>query len=371
MKKRNTFVFSFCLILTLTAIIFQNGCQYDYSTPLPGVISIRLHSKSDNIEFSPLNNFALKVTAVEAVRSDGARAVVLEDTKAIGRTTNTYNALDVRARDSNIVMGEAFLPPGDYIGVNLLVEPGTNVVLDGYRIISVSNPPDFDALVAFRQNFRIEEGVTTKIVVTIDLDNALLKGANNYYFKLIRDYPLFYENFDTINAGPSTAMGDLPLGWDRNIAGNDSASGAWGVRSDQSSSGYTDASSGNNCYTSYTGSTGSWITSPIVNISNMDYVDMWFGVRFSNGSSNQIRLNAQYSLDGSSFSSYPNGLLSSPGHSEWSLKKLSSPKIAFSNAYFRLMVTGTGEQSDIRLDDVRIVGRRLSYYVSSIQYSSN
>ena len=370
MKKRNSFVFTACFVVAVAGIVFSSGCQYDYVSPLPGIINVRLRTKSENLEFSPLNNFVLKVTTVEAVRNDRARAVIYEDTKAIGRTTNVYNTLDVRARDSNIVMGEAYLPPGDYIGVNLLIQPGESVVLDGYRIIPVVTPESFDALLAFRQNFKIQEGVTTKIVVTIDLDNALLKGANNYYFSTLTSFPLLSEGFDTLSSGSSTVMGALPSGWSRNINSNDPSSGAWGIRDDASSQGYSGASSGKNCYTSYTQAAGSWVQTPAVNIANMDFVGMRFGARFSDGDTNRIHLAVDYSADGASFSSVPDGLLISPGNETWNLKILLLPKVNSSAVYLRWTATGEGEQSDVRIDDVKVIGRRFSYYISSIQYSS-
>ena len=171
------------------SLIALDGCsQYEYSSPLPGIVDIRLRTKSNDIEFTPLNNFILKVTSVEAVRSDGARAPIYEDLKAIGRTTNIYNVLDLRARDSILTMGQGYLPPGDYIGVNLLIQPGSSVILDGYRNIPVVVPLDLSPPLTFRKEgggtlFHIEEGRTTSIVVTLDLDATLLKGANVYYFQ--------------------------------------------------------------------------------------------------------------------------------------------------------------------------------------------
>jgi len=164
------------------------GCEYEYSSPLPGTIDVKLRVISTNIAFDPLNNFVLKVTSVEAVRSeDKARAPIYEDTKAIGRTTNVYNTLDVRARDSSLVMGEGYLPPATYDGVNLLIEPGTQVILDGYRTIPVVKPEDFNPLLSFRSAFGISELTTTSIVVTIDLDQSLIKLSNSYLFQ-----PVYY-----------------------------------------------------------------------------------------------------------------------------------------------------------------------------------
>src|SRR5947207_7891506 len=143
MNKRVSLLPRIALAFTIVIIVVMYGCQYDYTSPLPGTLSIKLRAKSDNIDFSPLNNFVLRFSLIEAVRSDGARAKIYEDTKAVGENsqnpnpTYAYNALDSRARDSNIVIGEAYLPPGDYIGVNMNVVPSDTVVRDGYRFIPV------------------------------------------------------------------------------------------------------------------------------------------------------------------------------------------------------------------------------------------
>ncbi|HTK81525.1 MAG TPA: DUF4382 domain-containing protein [Bacteroidota bacterium] len=370
-KKRKSFVFTACIIFTLSVILLNDGCQYDYTSPLPGTVSIRLRTKSDNLDFSPLNNFVLKVTQVEAVRDDGARAIVYEDTKAIGRTTNTYNTLDVRARDSNIVMGEAFLPPGNYIGINMLIEPGGSVTLDGYRTIPVSAPQNFDALLRFRKNYTIREGATTKIVVTIDLDNALLKRANSYSFEPIRTITAFLQNFDSLSSGTPGTMGSLPLGWTRSINSDDPTSGAWGIRGDSSSQDYPTASSRNNCYSTYTQSSGSWVQSNPVDISSINLKDVSFpfvefGFRFSAASQSTITL--QVSQD-ASFASYFSSTVSSQNNTHWHYFSSSLPQESISSptVYFRWLVNGSGESSDVRIDDVVVGGHRLSYYISSIQ----
>jgi hypothetical protein len=169
--------------LCICLVVFASGCQYQYSSPLPGLLSIRLRTISHNIAFDPLNHFVLKVSYVEAVRNDFARAQIYEDKKAIGRTTTSYNTLDFRAQDSTLVMGEGYLPPGDFLGVDLLITPGENVLLDGYRNIPVDTLPTFDPLLQFRKHFAIKEQVTTNMVITIDLDSSLVQLSNTFLFE--------------------------------------------------------------------------------------------------------------------------------------------------------------------------------------------
>ena len=170
-------------MLAVVSLLLMSGCNYEYSSPLPGLIDVRLRVISNNIAFDPTNNFVLKVTSVEAVRDgDFARAPIYEDTKAIGRTTNSYNTFILPARDSALVLGVQYLPPADYVGINLLIEPGDKVILDGYRNISVYTLPEFNSLLTFRSPFHINEQVTTSIVITIDLDQSLVKLSNTYVF---------------------------------------------------------------------------------------------------------------------------------------------------------------------------------------------
>ena len=185
MFKRSSIVFVVVYAVSLLVILYASGCsQYDYNSPQPGTLEIRLHTQSTNIPFDTLNNYILKVDQIEAVRDDGARASIYSDVKAIGRTSSNYNTLDFRAEDSSLVMGAAYLPPGNYVGVNFLVLAGTQVILDGYRIIQVIIPSGLarGQLIKFRRNFHIDELTTTRMVVTIDLDSTLFQGADRYYY---------------------------------------------------------------------------------------------------------------------------------------------------------------------------------------------
>ena len=191
MKK--IFVLITIQIVVFLTILAINGCQYEYSSPLPGTVEVYLRSVSNNIQFSALNNFVLRVDEVEAVRSDNARAKIYEDAKAIQRTVNVYNTLDFRARDSSLIIGQQYLPPGNYVGVNLLITPGSRALLDGYRDPAVVLPDRFDPTLQFRKAFEVQELRKTSIVLTIDLDSTLVQGVDQYYFK-----PYYYISSITI-----------------------------------------------------------------------------------------------------------------------------------------------------------------------------
>ena len=183
--KRKHARFVSLLILPLFILLLNVRCQYDYASPLPGLIDIRLHTVSDagRIPFTLLNNFVIKITQVNALRSDLAQAPVFGDVQALKRTTGIYNTLDAHAEDSSLVLGQALLPPGDYRGVLMLIQPGGSVVLDGYRIIPVITLPDFDPTLSFLKSFKISEQRTTRIVLTINLDSTLVKQSDTFLFK--------------------------------------------------------------------------------------------------------------------------------------------------------------------------------------------
>jgi hypothetical protein len=182
--KRFDAPFVALLLLSLLILGINIQCQYDYVSPLPGLLDLRLHTISDStrIAFSPQNNFVLKITAVAAVRSDFALADVLGDRKAISRTTGIYNTLDLHAEDSSLVIGQADLPPGDYLGILMLIKPGAAAILDGYRNIPVNTLHDFDPTLAFPKFFKITENRTTRVVLTINLDSSLVKQTDSFLF---------------------------------------------------------------------------------------------------------------------------------------------------------------------------------------------
>ncbi|HUN64546.1 MAG TPA: DUF4382 domain-containing protein [Bacteroidota bacterium] len=183
--KRKIFriVAFFGLCLVLLGINLSCG-QYDYSSPLPGIVSLHLHSIVDTTQmnFTPLDNFVIKVAQINVIRSDGAQAIINADLSALQRTTSIYNTLDTRARDSSLVVGESYLPPGDYVSVGMLIQAGTQVVLDGYRDIRVTLDPSVGAAIFFKRPFHIAEGQRTTIILTLDLSKSLIKQVDTYIF---------------------------------------------------------------------------------------------------------------------------------------------------------------------------------------------
>ncbi len=178
--------FSVLCAAILLLVFLHVSCQYDYSSPLPGIIRVQLKTVSHNIQFSPLNNFVLTITSVEAVRANQTRVKIFGDIQAISRTGSVYNTLDYRARDSSLVLGEGYAPPDDYVGINLQIAPGNQVVLDGYRFIPVDTT-GLNPILTFRKPFKVTETGSTHITLTIDLDSSLVQRTQDYFFN-----PLYY-----------------------------------------------------------------------------------------------------------------------------------------------------------------------------------
>ncbi len=171
------------LALPLLSSVINLGCQTEYASPLPGIVEVRLKTVSTNIAFDPLNNFILTVPTVVAIRDDFAQAVIYPDLQAIDREDTKLNTLDVRARDSSLMVGQTYLPPGSYLGIGLLIEPARQAILDGYRVITVERTQDFDPRLLFVKPFQIKELTTTRIILELNLDSTLLRRANTYLFR--------------------------------------------------------------------------------------------------------------------------------------------------------------------------------------------
>ena len=165
------------------------SCQYEYNSPGPGYIDIRLKTVSNDIPIAPVNNFFLKVNSVEAIRSDRVKVPIYQDLKAFARTANIINTLDTLSRDSIKILGAGYAPPADYMGINLLLEPYGDVILDGSRSISIckdeacGSPFIFSTLSQFHKGYQVKEGAVTHIVLTINLDSMLVRGAEKFYFR--------------------------------------------------------------------------------------------------------------------------------------------------------------------------------------------
>ena len=100
-KQKRFHVIVFAASICIIALHISCS-QYNYSSPLPGVVDIRLRTISDStrIPFTSLNNFVIKIASVLATRDDQAKGPIYADLEAISRTTEeNLNTLSPQAKD--------------------------------------------------------------------------------------------------------------------------------------------------------------------------------------------------------------------------------------------------------------------------------
>jgi hypothetical protein len=180
----HSFFVGAALLFTLSV----TGCKdYPYSTPLPGTLEVRLRTISNNIPYGQGNSFPVQLTAVRAVRSDNAKQEVFEDLRAIRRYTDYIQAFSQSSFDSTLEIGQAYSPPGTYVGLDITMQPAGMVTLDGYRFIPVSFAADAESFLRLRTPITIQESRTTVVVVTFNVDSSLTRGAETFIY-----HPKFY-----------------------------------------------------------------------------------------------------------------------------------------------------------------------------------
>ncbi len=157
--------------------------QYDYYSPQPGTLEIDLQTISNNIPFAPLNNFSLNVSSIVAVRPDQSQVIIYEDPKSYQRSGSKYNTLDPRAATGSIIMGLSYVPPGDYIGLSMVLSPDTVAILDGYRVIPVNKPVGYTSGLSVSREFTVREEALTRITFTVNLDSTLVRNGLSYTFR--------------------------------------------------------------------------------------------------------------------------------------------------------------------------------------------
>jgi len=179
-------------ILLLT-VVNLSCTPYDFASPSPGQIRVQLRTISNYIQFLPLNNFGLTVSILEGVETNGYRVPINSDIQAIKRNAIDYNTLDYRARDSTLVIGEGFAPPGDYLGIDFTAVPDSQVVLNGYQVVGVTVPYNYNPNLRILYPFKVEESKLTTITLTVNLDYSLIKGFVSYHFT-----PYYYVSRVTV-----------------------------------------------------------------------------------------------------------------------------------------------------------------------------
>lgn len=192
------FTLSFILRISLSLpLLLVGSCeQYEYSSPLPGLLEVRLRVANTGPDslyhpFGQANSFVLTLKELEVYREDGARLPVFANEYAIGRDNlngDPFNCLDTLARDSAMILGRAFAPPGVFTRIVLRVEPRVSAVIVANEFGPPTIIPVVDALGLNLFSLSIPvaetvEGRLTRITVTLDLDRTLVRGLTTFSYQ--------------------------------------------------------------------------------------------------------------------------------------------------------------------------------------------
>jgi hypothetical protein len=193
MNSRNGFILV-GVVLAL-ALSVMSCSQYEYTSPTPGILEVHLKTKNSRTTFMPFgtSQFSINMKDLEAIRPNGARLEILPDLLAIRRSEGgeIYNTLDTLARDSTIVMGRAYAPPGDYSRVHITASIQEDFVFKaGVAGIPVAipviqplpPPPALKELPRAGQtlNISVNEGRITRVNLMLDLDSTLIRRAESF-----------------------------------------------------------------------------------------------------------------------------------------------------------------------------------------------
>ncbi len=154
---------------------------------MPGTLVVKMKTISNNIPYGGLNQFPMQLTELRAVRSDNAKQEIFEDLRAIRRYTEYIDAFSQAAFDSTLEIGATNSPPGSFIGLDLTMQPAGAVVLDGYRLIPISQDVNAQSFLQLRLPITIQESKTTTVVISFNVDSSLTRGAETYHY-----LPKFY-----------------------------------------------------------------------------------------------------------------------------------------------------------------------------------
>ncbi len=194
------------IVLLIALALFPSlSCKdYQYASPLPGILEIRLgvkNNRTDLLPFSPLNLFQINVRRVLAIEPGDLQLELFADVNAIGRNVDgdQFNCLDTLARDSALVLARGYAPPGTYNGIDVEVTPTPFIALaSGFfpSVIEVNEPlPPPAALQQLPApgtilNINVQEGRLTRATVTFDLDSSLVRRTETFLYR-----PYFYVSF--------------------------------------------------------------------------------------------------------------------------------------------------------------------------------
>jgi hypothetical protein len=190
------------VILGGIALLHLSCEQYDYTSPYPGILEIRLHAANSRslLRFDPGNSFIMTLRSLDAVETPPVKLPIYSDLAAIRRNPDgdSYNCLHPEARDSAFTLGRVYSPPTTYRQLYLTVEVSgivfvTDPISGVPNILQVHQDPTIES---FRQlpapgqpplTIPVETDHRTVVTVTFDLDSSLVRRTEWFDYR-----PYFY-----------------------------------------------------------------------------------------------------------------------------------------------------------------------------------
>ena len=179
------------------AFLVPSCKDYPYESPEAGVLEIRLAVKNsrDLLPFSEYSAFILVLNDVQALQPGSVKLRVYSDLTAIRRYPEILNALNPSARDSVPILGKVYAPPGVYSELEVRMEFTDTIYTlspEGGFVnrLPVVWPPftvPTDLNVISGLSITVEEARTTRVVVTLDLDQTLVRKPEEFEL-----HPTFY-----------------------------------------------------------------------------------------------------------------------------------------------------------------------------------
>lgn len=191
------------LSLVLIALTGLSCDQYEYASPTPGILEVRLAVRNNvNTNYIPFgtldsstgrqNQFALVLNDIEVKQPGDIRQEILASLSAIRRNPDgdVYNCLDFAARDSVLLLGIAYVPPGEYdeftmsstIFPNIFIDQG-----DAQANFDVILVPPYENRGDLHFRATVREARTTRVTITFDLDRSLTRRTEDFAYA-----PYFY-----------------------------------------------------------------------------------------------------------------------------------------------------------------------------------
>ncbi len=188
-------------LVILASVIGLSCEQYEYASPTPGILEVRFAVKNGvNANYIPFsafdtstgtqNRLAMIMNRLDVRQSGNVKQEIYASLSAIRRNPDGdfFNCLDVAARDSNLFLGIAYVPPGTYselvVSASLI---GPIVIFNPWAVneIPINPLPPYVGSFTIPINATVQESRTTVVVVTLDLDQSLIQRAEDYDYRIV------------------------------------------------------------------------------------------------------------------------------------------------------------------------------------------